>query len=155
MRFSGGVLACLGLGAISLALADPPAAAPAPSSAAPSSEASAATPPELPAAAGTSPPAAKTATAPPATTPTILHSGKHFPGRLWTADPYEEHFLAEGYKMELHSDEKMFCRREEPVGSRIGGRKVCWTLEQLKATESGAREWIERWQRVSTTPKNH
>jgi hypothetical protein len=155
MRCLGGVLACLGLGAISLALADPPAASPAPSTAAPPTEAAAATPAELPAAAVNPPAAAKAATAPAATAPTSDQPGKHFRGTLWTADPYEEHFLAEGYKAELHNDEKMFCRREEPVGSRIGGRKVCWTLEQLKVTETSTRESIERWQRVSTSPRGH
>jgi hypothetical protein len=134
MRCSGGVLACLGLGAISLALADPPAALPV----------------KL-----THPPPPRETTTPAATAPTIDQPGKHFRGTLWTADPYEEHFLAEGYKAELHNDEKMFCRREEPVGSRIGGRKVCWTLEQLKVTETSSRESIERWQRVSTSPRGH
>jgi hypothetical protein len=148
-------LACLGLGAISLALADPPAASPAPATAAPPPAAAAATPAELPAAAVNSPPAAKAATAPAATAPTIDQPEKYFRDTLWTADPYEEHFLAKGYKAELHNDEKMFCRMEEPVGSRLGGRKVCRTLEQLKVTETSSREWIEHSQRISTNPKGH
>jgi len=154
MRFSG-VLACLSLGAISLALADPPAAAPAPSTAAPSSEAPAGTPPER-AAAATSTPATQALAVPPATAAKIEHAAKHsHDDRLWTADPYEEHFLAEGYKMELHNDEKMFCRKEELPGTRIGKGKVCWSFEQLKTTENGARDQVGRWQQVSTTPKHH
>ena len=115
-RLPVGVLTCLGVGAMSLALADPPAASPAPSTA-----------------------------------------GRAAAARreVWTTDYYEKHFLAEGYKMELHNGEKMFCRMEEPPGSRLEARKVCSTLDQLKATETGTREWIARGQRISTNPKGH
>ena len=147
MRFVVSVLASLGVGAISVALADPPASSPprtiaAPAAdapaAAPAADAPAATPAASPPAAATSTPAAKAATAAPATAPTI--------------DQYEKHFLAEGYKLEMHNGRKLFCRSEEILGSHLGGQKVCATLEQLKATETGHREQIEKWQRTGAAP---
>jgi hypothetical protein len=128
MRFAVKALACLAVGVLSLALADPPAASPP--------------------AAASSPPAASPAPTPAAPAAPVRRT-------LWTTNSYEEHFLAEGYKMELHNGEKMFCRMEELPGSRLQARKVCSTLDQLKASETGNREWIERSQRISVMPKGH
>jgi hypothetical protein len=142
---------CLGLGAISLALADPPAPSPSPTTAAPAADVPAAAPAATaappaataapPAAAGTPPAAAQATSSAPATGPTV--------------DQYEKHFLAEGYKLEMHNGQKLFCRTEEIVGSRLGGQRVCATLEQLRATETDTRESIERWQRTSPSPTGH
>jgi hypothetical protein len=139
---------CLNAGAIPLVLADPPTNAPAaPPTAAQAADAPAGAPDTPPAPAVTAPPppptagtspAAKTATAAPAVAPTV--------------DPYEKHFLAEGYKLEMHNGTKLLCRSEEVLGSRLGGLKLCSTLEQLKATETGTRESIERWQRTGAAP---
>jgi hypothetical protein len=138
---------CLNAGAISLVLADPPTNAPAaPPTAAQAADAPAGAPDTPPAPAVTAPPpptagtspAAKRATPAPAVAPTV--------------DPYEKHFLAEGYRLEMHNGTKMFCRSEEVLGSRLGGLKVCSTLDQLKATETGTQESIERWQRTGAAP---
>jgi hypothetical protein len=129
---------------MSVALGDPPATTPATTIPAPAANPPTVTPAATPAAAATptpaaaSPPAVKAAVSRPATAPAI--------------DQYERHFLAEGYKLEMHNGEKLFCRSEELLGSHLGGRKVCSSLEQLKANEPGARESVERWQRNSPTP---
>lgn len=59
-------------------------------------------------------------------------------------DALEKHFLAEGYKLEMHNGEKMLCRREEELGSRLGGRKVCSTAQQLMVTERDAQRSVDR-----------
>lgn len=128
MRSVLGVMACVVVGGLSVALADPPApAASTPAAAtqaapAPSSNAPAATPAATPAAA--SPTAAVTVTA--------------------QEDMMEKHFLSEGYKIEMHHGEKYFCRREEDLGSRLGGQKYCSSVEQLKATEKEAQASVDK-----------
>jgi hypothetical protein len=135
MRFVAAVLASVGVGAVSLALADPPTTAPvqgAPAAAAPA--AAAATPAATPAAA-----AAPTAAV--AATPEAAAA---------EAERQEKHFLSEGYKIEMHHGDKYFCRREEVLGSRLGGEKYCSTALQLTATEAQAKELVERSQRQQT-----
>jgi hypothetical protein len=133
MRFVVGVLACMGVGG--LALADPaiPAPAPAPTSTAPSASTSAASTP-APAAPAPASPAAVIVTAPATTaaakTPEI--------------DQVDKHFLSEGYKMEMHHGEKVFCRREEVLGSRLGAQKVCSTALQLTETERQAKASVDK-----------
>jgi hypothetical protein len=126
MRFIVGMLASVSVAAVSLALADPPAA-PDSSAAAAAQAAPAATPGS---AAGT-PTASVNVTA--------------------QADQMEKHFVSEGYKIEMHHGDKYFCRREEVLGSRLGGQKYCSTLEQLTAHEAEAKELVERSQRQQTT----
>jgi hypothetical protein len=56
----------------------------------------------------------------------------------------DKHFLSEGYKMEMHHGEKVFCRREDVLGSRLGAQKVCSTAQQLTATERQAKASVDR-----------
>jgi len=139
MRLVVGLLTCIALGGAGLAWADPPA--------------SAATP--TPAPAQTSAPAAATpvanATSTPAagTNPPVVVEGTK------EADPLEKHFLAEGYKIEMHNGEKYFCRREETLGTRLGGQKVCGTAQQLQATEQEAHAAYLRGQSQQTNPKGN
>jgi len=114
-----GVLACLGAGTISLALADPPAAsAPAASTPAPAAEA-----PKTDAAAK---PAAD-------------------------MDQLEKHFRAEGYQVRMKDGEKLFCKREEVLGSRLSAGMKCATVEALKAREDQDQQSAERAQRAART----
>ena len=147
MRFAVGVLVCLNAAAASLALADPPATPPATTATAP-----AASSPTAPLA---TTPAAAVAPAPAAAQPASATQAATRATAAPTLDQYEKHFLAEGYKLEMHHGEKMFCRSEELLGSRLGGHKACSTLEQLKATETGTRESVSQWQRTSTNPQGH
>src|ERR1700704_3828169 len=142
MRFVVGALACMAVGGISLALADPsttasppsppsaPSAPSAPAAAAPTAQAAPATP------ASTTPaPAAHAASAAaPAqdNKPAVIVQGTP------EFDTVQKHFLAEGYKLEMRNGEKVFCRREEQLGSRLGGQKVCSTALQLMVTERQA-----------------
>ena len=136
MRFVVGMLACIALGAVSVALADPATPAPVPTAAAPS----ASTTPSAPTSAAATPAPATAAAAKPqaaAAAPAL--------------DPEEKHLLAQGYRMQMRHGEKVFCRNEEVLGSRLGGKLTCGTAAQLQAARDQAREAVERAQRTGTT----
>src|SRR5580698_9142733 len=123
MRLQAGLLTLMGIGAVSMALADPPTPAP-------TSEAQPASAAAGPAAAPASPPTAAVITAPA------------------DDDLLDRHLRSEGYKVEMHNGQKIYCRKEEVLGTRLGGNtKNCSTAEQLKITESQAHELLERTQR--------
>jgi hypothetical protein len=131
MRLVVCTLGVLGASAISLALADPPATP----AAAPAATRAPATSPAAPAAASsTSAPAAAKDTS------------------ASEVDNLDKHFLSEGYKIEMHGGTKLFCRREEELGSRLGGQKVCSTAQQLQATEREAQAAYQRGQSQQNNP---
>ena len=127
MRFVVGALACMAVGGISLALADPSTTSPAQT--APSTATAAGTSPAPTTAAPVTPQAAPAAAATPA------------------IDPEERRLLAEGYRMQMRHGEKVFCRREEVLGSRLEGKMNCSTAQQLKTTRDQAQEAAQRLQR--------
>ncbi len=137
MRPTIGVLACAAAGLISLAYADPPAQAPA---------------------AAASQPAAPQASAASATAPATVKPEADSKAQQVLVqstpevDVLEKHFLSEGYKMEMHNGEKVFCRREEQLGSRLGAQKVCGTAQQLQATEREAQAAYQRGQSQQNNP---
>ncbi|HET7758114.1 MAG TPA: hypothetical protein VFK87_12735 [Steroidobacteraceae bacterium] len=135
MRFIVGLLACAGLGLLSLARADSP-----------NSSATQGV------SAGTTPSAAAAATAHAATASSAAPATPAAPPAL---DFEEKHLLAEGYRVEIRHGQKMFCRREEVLGSRVEGQKFCGTAEQLKATESQAKEAVERTRHQQANPTQH
>jgi hypothetical protein len=139
MRLMVSVLACAGAGGMSVALADPPA------NSAPTTTAAA-----QPAAAATaSSPAASAATpADKVPSPTVNVEAQK-------EDVLEKHFLAEGYKLEMHNGQKYFCRTEEELGSRLGGHKSCGTAQQLQTTERDAQAAYQRGQAQQTNPKGN
>jgi len=134
------------------AFADPEASSPSATPATPASAAPAAT---ATAPATTPAPAAAAAAAHPATS--AAPAAAEHPAVEIDApsmDQLEKHFLAEGYKIEMHSGEKYFCRREEQVGSRLGSAKQCSTAQQLAFTEKDAQRQAQDAQRQqSSGPK--
>jgi hypothetical protein len=135
MRLVVYVLACAAIGAMSVALADPPAT---PAAAATTTSQAPATNPATPSqsASSTSAPseAAKGAKT---SSDVVVESTAEL-------DSLEKHFIAEGYKMEMHHGEKLFCRREEETGSHLGGQKVCNSAVQLQANERDARRALDK-----------
>ena|ERR1700683_1354901 len=129
MRVFFGVLVCLGSGAISVAMAEDPPSAP---DTATSPTASASSPTQTPSAA-------------PANAAKAVSTDA--PVKADDSAVQERHFLSEGYKIEMRNGEKMYCRREEQMGSRLGGQKNCSTPQQLTANEAQAKELVERNQR--------
>ena len=130
MRFVVAVLTCMSVGGTSLALADPPSTSP--------QQTAPATPTAPAAPAASAPAAAATQAAPASAKPEL--------------DPLEKRFLAQGYRMQMRHGERVFCRKEEVLGSRLEGRVSCNTAAQLKAIEQQSQEAVERAQR-GTVPK--
>jgi hypothetical protein len=142
MRFEAFALACLGAGALVLAAADPPSAtqsehpatAAAPDSAAPATSATTAAP-----AAPIAPsPSAKQPAAPTAAAPAL--------------SPDEQRLLNEGYKPQMRNGQKVYCRREAELGSRIADVQHCGSVTQLKDTAQNGRDYVEKAQRSQFNP---
>jgi hypothetical protein len=129
MRLVVAVLACLGAGAMTPTLADPSSPAPQQPAAASSSSGSAPATPPASAASATQTPA-------PAAKPAV--------------DPEEQRLLVQGYRPKMHHGQKVFCRTETPLGSRLGGQEICATVAELKAHHTAVREELERAQRTNT-----
>jgi hypothetical protein len=138
MRLVVCVLACVAAGGMALALADPPAN-PAPTAAAAPQATQPATSATAPAA------SAPAAQSPQAATTTVDVDAQR-------EQMLEKRYLAEGYKLEMHNGEKLFCRREEELGSRLGGQKVCSTAQQLEFTEEEAKAAIQRGNTQQNNP---
>lgn len=119
MRLAVSLLTCVAVSVLTPALADPPASA---------TPAAPATASPAPAAASATPSASQAAAVKPSVD---VEAAK--------MDQAEKHFLAEGYKIEMHNGEKYFCRREEQLGSRLGGEKHCSTAQQLLYTEEDSQ----------------
>lgn len=67
----------------------------------------------------------------------------------------EKRLLAAGYKPEMHNGQKVWCRKEEELGSHLGGHKVCDTAERIKAITHDAQEQTELDQRKQINPNGH
>jgi hypothetical protein len=137
MRIAATLLACLGAGALTSALADPPADAPPGKPAA--TAAPAAPAPAAPA------PAAASQAATSDRTVTIQAE----------LDKDTQHFLAEGYKPEMHNGEQIYCKREAALGSRLTAVKNCGTIEQLKVNERRTQAGVSDAQRQQTGTSYH
>jgi hypothetical protein len=131
MRFVVGVLACIGAGILTVAVADPP-------------------PPEQPAHAASS----TSTSAPAAPAPSAPQSDRVAPAVAKPAiDPEEKHLIALGYKPEMRNGEKVFCRREQTLGSRLGEAKHCATAEQLKVSQQETHDVMDKIQRTQKNPQ--
>ncbi|MGB6604811.1 MAG: hypothetical protein WA747_12150 [Steroidobacteraceae bacterium] len=148
MRFLGAILACLGAASLTPCLADPPDS--------PATTASQPASPEAPKTASS----AASATAPATSTPsqpaaqaTKVSTAAPAADSGQARDIQEKHLLAEGYTPEMHNGTKVWCRREQELGSRLGsGHKTCGTVEELNFIEKETQERIETSQRDNTYP---
>jgi hypothetical protein len=142
MRLVIGVLAAFCLSSMPVARADPAQSTP-PSTAPASATATSAAQP-APAATPSAPAPAAQQTQPAKQT-VVVQGTPEF-------DALEKHFLSEGYKLEMHNGEKYFCRREDELGSRLGGHKACSTAQQLMVTEQEAKAAYVRGQMQQVNP---
>lgn len=133
MRLAVGLLAFLGAGALTSALADPQAEAqsrPAQTSAAAA---------RAPAAAAS--PSASDTVAPRTAAPRTAAAAQAATAKP-ELDQDTQHFLAEGYKPEMHGGEQIYCRKETALGSRLSPVKNCGTIEQLKVAEQRTKSGV-------------
>jgi hypothetical protein len=147
MRFDILALAFLGVGSLALAAAADPAPAtqperPAASAAVvtdPASPATTAGPAPPPASSpAASPPAAAKAAAPKAAAPEL--------------SAYEQHLINLGYKPQVRNGEKVYCRREAALGSRISAAQHCGTVAQLATTTQDGKDYLDNTQRNQLNP---
>ena len=97
-------------------------------------------PPATAPASSAAPPAAAAPASTPAAAPAAALSEK------------EKELLAKGYKMEMRHGERVFCRYEEELGSRVGGRKICGSADPLLVTQRAAKESVEQIQQRQANP---
>jgi hypothetical protein len=130
------LLGLLGICSISVTLAEPPAS--------PSTPAPAATP-------------ASAAASTPVTSANAAAAAK--PEANAAADAAaaaeEKRLLADGYKPEMRNGTKVWCRREQELGSRLGGQKVCGTPQELKLVVQQNKDLVEKIQKTQHNPSGN
>ena len=66
-------------------------------------------------------------------------------------DETDRHLRLQGYTPQMRDGQKVYCRREETLGSRVGGKTVCSTPEQIKAAADEAQASSDYLRRMSGT----
>jgi len=115
------MLTLLGAGLLPVALADPPAdpgvTAPAAATAAPAATSTSSSPAAA---------ASSTAVASSSPAPTAAASVGESDAAL------EKRLTNSGYKSRMRNGQKVWCKREGELGSRLGGQEVCGTPDELR-----------------------
>jgi hypothetical protein len=160
MRLAVAMLACLGVGSIALSDTPPPTPPAAAAStlspaspAAPESEKAPAPPEVASASAATAPPevaSASAATAPPSASAPTGES----PKPAAATDPRVKQLLAKGYRPETRNGEKVYCKTEGELGSRIAAKKVCGTVDEWQSRVQDSKDAAERVQLHQLNPNN-
>ena len=143
MRQIAAALALIGFGTIPLSLADPPA----PNTttvATPSSTDSSTHPSDSPETKETS------STASPAAAPAGPQAASPS-----DTDPREKLLLRMGFKPRMQNGQKLFCKREQELGSRVEGTMLCGTVDHLVNQLQLSREAVDQTQRHQTNPQGH
>jgi hypothetical protein len=136
MRFLGAILATLAATGLTPCLADPPAS--------PAAAASQPAPAATPAPAST--------TSQPATpaAPTAASSSAASTAKAATANEQQEaadekQLLVQGYTPEMRNGAKMWCKREQEIGSRLGSHvKTCGTATELALRQREAQQQFQQ-----------
>jgi hypothetical protein len=140
MRFVTGrpvvvVLALLGGGGMSVALGDPPAAADTPPSAtAPATSATST-------AAVTPPSDANASTAASAKTASAAQAAAD-------NEALEKRLTNSGYKSKMRNGTKVWCKKQEEIGSRLGAQEVCATPDEWRRSFRANQEVVEQIQKI-------
>jgi hypothetical protein len=64
----------------------------------------------------------------------------------------EQRLLSQGYKPQMRNGEKIYCRREAQLGSRIPDVQHCGTVTQLKDATLNGQDYAEKAQRTQLNP---
>jgi len=67
----------------------------------------------------------------------------------------EQRLLNQGYKPQMRDGEKIYCRREKQLGSRISTVQHCGTVAQLTTTTQDGKDYLEKTQRSQLNPMGH
>jgi len=145
MRFAMPALAFLGVGALALAAAADPAPTPQPERTA------------APAALTTdsASPATSAATGVPAPPPGPSRAASQ-PAAATAAAPAlsaaEQRLLSQGYKPQMRNGQKIYCRREAELGSRISAGQKCGTVTELATATQDGKDYLNQTQRSQLNP---
>ncbi len=103
------------------------------------------TPAATPAAAASAPATAPAATAaaPPAAAAPAAAASAPDTSRM------DRKMISRGYKPEMAGNERVYCRKEDQVGTHLAPKKVCLTAQQAELAEHDAREITEQMQRAN------
>lgn len=136
MRLVVGLLACAG--AVNLAFAnDPPAAPAAPAASTPAT--------------ATAPASSAAATTAPATAASAANAAQTAAAAAKPeVDKDIQHFTQQGYKPEMRHGQEVYCRKETVIGSRLASQKICGTIDELKMMEMQSRSNMEQAQQRQT-----
>ncbi|HYB63947.1 MAG TPA: hypothetical protein VEC59_01670 [Steroidobacteraceae bacterium] len=149
MRIAVGLLACLGAGALTSALADPQIEA----------QAATAVPAATAAPAGSTPATPAQAAAPDAAAASQAAAAQAEAAKAAAAkvqlDKETQHFVAQGYRPEIRGGEQVYCKKETALGSRLSPVKYCGTIEELRLAEDRAKQGVSNAQRQQQTPQVH
>ena len=52
----------------------------------------------------------------------------------------------------LKNPNRMICEKQEEIGSRLGGKKICKTAQEWQDWRQQNRDQVETWQRQLTSP---
>jgi hypothetical protein len=150
MRFDILALAFLGIGSLTLAAAaDPPAAT--------QSERTASPPAAVvtdSASAATNAPA-KVATPPPASSAVPNPTGAPKKVAAPELSAAEQRLINLGYKPQMRNGEKIYCRREAALGSRIIASQHCSSVVELATTTQAGKDYLDTTQRSQLNPVGH
>jgi hypothetical protein len=138
MRLTLKVLACVSTGVMGVALAaDPPAAATAETQS-PATSAAAGAPTPTADAPVTQAPPREASTPPPQS------------ARVQSDAQVEKNLRAQGYKLTMRNGERVFCRRETPIGSHLPSHLNCLTAEEALILTRDAQNNTMHQQRNSS-----
>ena len=62
--------------------------------------------------------------------------------------------LAKGYRPETRNGEKVYCKTEGELGSRIATKKVCGTVDEWQSREQDSKDAAARVQLHQLNPNN-
>jgi len=146
MRIMVAIMACIGCGGGTLALADPAAG----------------TPPAAPSAQPATPAAATSSATPAASSATATQNSTAAPPAAAAAQAQsdeaadEKRLRAAGYKSEMHNGEKIWCRKEESLGSRLAAQRNCGTASSLaKSMQDNQRNVADSQRKTGTYMKGN
>jgi hypothetical protein len=141
------VMSCLGAGSLASAVAQAASPETPAASATPTATAVPAATPAVaaaPAAAAVAPPASAAAPA----TATAATASAATAEQTAEQSAWEKQLLSRGYKPAMLNGQKVWCRKEEILGSRLAPKNVCAPAEQLELNAQTAKEATEHAQKM-------
>jgi hypothetical protein len=67
----------------------------------------------------------------------------------------EENLRAQGYKPKMQNGQKVWCRSETPIGTRLSHGDTCASAEQIKARTQSGRDATDTAQRTMMNPMSN